>query len=72
MKLFNIFKKKTKEKDISQNEQTLDNDISNEEYDLPILTRGDFPFTAELSRRQENEMLMKKYGIILEKSGEFI
>ena len=69
MKLFKLFKSKARE------DKALDNPIEmeapDEEYQLPVLLKGDFSFTAELRRRQENEMLMKRYGIVLEKTGEF-
>lgn len=66
MGIFDIFKrpKTTKE--------PIDNDLPDEEYELPELNIGRFKMSEELRRRQENEELLKRYGIVLEKKGSFI
>ena len=69
MKLLDIFKRKAS---IKPQPEAARADGTDEEYQLPILSRGDFSFTAELRRRQENEMLKKRYGVVTEKNGEFI
>lgn len=47
-------------------------DIQNEEYQLPELSRSNFRMTEELQRRQQDERLRSKYEIAVEKEGNFV
>lgn len=47
-------------------------DIPDEDYELPELSRGQFRMTNELYRRQEDEALKKKYGIHTDKVGDYV
>lgn len=65
MSIFDFFKPKTKK-------EALDDNVPDEEYQLPELSKGNFYMTNELRRRYENELLMEMYDIKPEKQGEFV
>ena len=64
MSIFNLLKPKTKK------EAT--DDVPDEEYQLPELSAKEIVMNDELLRRYENELLIKQYGIKLDKHGEFV
>ena len=43
-----------------------------EDFELPELSRKEFPMTEALRRRQEDEGLKHKYGVPAKKEGDFI
>lgn len=47
-------------------------EIPDEEYQLPVLQMGKFPMTAELRRRQQDEELKRRYGVHSAKEGSFL
>ena len=64
MSIFNFLKPKTKKE--------APDDVPDEEYQLPELSAKEIVMNDELLRRYENELLIKQYGIKLDKHGEFI
>lgn len=52
--------------------EAVEPDLPDEEYQLPTLAKGSFTMTEELRRRQQEELLKKKYGISFPKEGSFI
>ena len=69
MGIFELFKIRPKNK---QTEERMNDALPDEEYPFPHLEQGEFPMTEELFRRKENEELLKRYGIVLDKEGEFV
>ena len=69
MGILDVFKFRPKEK--QKDERPIEN-LPDEDYPFPHLEKGEFSMTEELFRRKENEELLKRYGIALEKTGEFV
>lgn len=46
--------------------------ISEDDYVLPQLEKGGYKMNEELFRRKEDEELLKKYGIVPEKTGQML
>lgn len=64
MGILNLLRKKpTKENPV---------DTSKDDYVLPQLEKGSYKMNEELFRRKENEELLKKYGIVPEKTGQML
>lgn len=71
VKILDFLRCKAKKKPILS-EEDKKNALFDEEYQLPKLSRRDFTMTEKMQRRKEDEELIKKYNIHLEKKGEFI
>lgn len=52
--------------------EPMEEENPDEEYQLPLLVKGDFQMNEELQRRMQNEQLRKKYGIAIVKEGSYV
>lgn len=52
--------------------EPMEEENPDEEYQLPLLEKGDFQMTEELQRRRQNEQLRQKYGIAIVKEGSYV
>ena len=68
--MFNFFKRKRNS--LHLNADLMNADNSDDEYQLSILSKGNFQMTSELYARMESEKLKMKHGIHTIKEGSLL
>lgn len=71
-KILNTIRKDTAKGKGQKENPPLSSENPDEEYQIPSLHRREFPMTAELKRRMEEERLRERYQIAPSKTGEYL